>query len=71
MKQVFAAGTSLEAHVISHLLEQAGIKTNITGDALAGARGELPAQDLATIWVMDDADYNQARELIKELQTNT
>lgn len=66
MKQVFGGINAIEAHVVSHLLEQHGIATNLSGDYLSGASGELPAGNLTSVWVMDDKDFDRARELIKE-----
>lgn len=66
MKRVFAGLNNVEAHVVAHLLEAEGIKTSLSGEYLSGARGELPAQDQASVWVMDDADEARARELIAQ-----
>ncbi len=68
MKQVFSSLNNLEAHVISHLLEAEGIKTSISGEYLSGARGELAAQDQGCVWVMQDEDYQRARDIILELE---
>lgn len=66
MKLVFDPRNSVEAHVVSHLLEQAGIPTSISGDYLSGARGEMLAEDQTRVWVIHDEDEQQARALIAE-----
>ncbi len=65
MKQVFGGINAMEAHVVSHLLEQHGIATNMTGHFLGSASGELPATNLNSVWIVNDDDYDRARELIK------
>ncbi len=66
MRIVFDPRNSVEAHIVSHLLEQAGIETMISGDYLSGARGEMLAEDQTRVWVVYDEDEDQARALIKE-----
>ncbi|MGH1404804.1 MAG: DUF2007 domain-containing protein [Alphaproteobacteria bacterium] len=66
MKQVFGGTNSVEAHVVSHLLQQHGIATNLTGDYLTGASGELPAMNLSSVWVINDEDFDHARNLIQK-----
>ncbi len=66
MRIVFDPRNSVEAHIVSHLLEQAGIETIISGDYLSGARGEMLAEDQTRVWVVYDEDEDQARALIKE-----
>ncbi len=66
MKQVFGGTNAIEAHVVSHLLEQHNIATNLTGDYLSGASGELPAGNLSSIWIVNDEDFERARALIEE-----
>lgn len=66
MRLVFDPRNSVEAHIVSHLLEQAGIETMISGDYLSGARGEMLAEDQTRVWVVYDEDEEQAKTLIKE-----
>lgn len=66
MRIVFDPRNSVEAHIVSHLLEQAGIETMISGDYLSGARGEILAEDQTRVWVVYDEDEDQARDLIKK-----
>ncbi len=66
MRIVFDPRNSVEAHIVSHLLEQVGIQTMISGDYLSGARGEMLAEDQTRVWVVYDEDEEQAKALIKE-----
>ena len=43
MKTVFDASSNIEAHLVMHQLQQAGIKAEIRGEYLQGGIGELPA----------------------------
>ena len=43
MTRVFHAANSIEAHMVLHLLEQAGITGDLEGEYLQGGVGELPA----------------------------
>jgi hypothetical protein len=63
MKTVLHALNSLEAHIIKGLLESEGIASNIVGEYLQGAMGELPVSGLIRVLV-DDNDYQQATQVI-------
>ncbi|MHA2936840.1 putative signal transducing protein [Vibrio sp. RC27] len=68
MKSIFEASNTLEAHMMSNLLEQEGIKSNVEGEFLQGGIGELQAQGLVRVTV-DDADYDAARSFVKEWES--
>lgn len=63
MKTVLHALNSLEAHIIKGLLDSEGIASNIVGEYLQGAMGELPANGLIRV-VVNENDYDQATEVI-------
>lgn len=63
MLAVYSPASSAEAHMLAHLLEQAGISAHIHGEALQGGVGELPAAGLLQLLVADE-DYDAARKLI-------
>lgn len=63
MKQVYAPANSAEAHMLAHMLDQAGITAHIHGEALLGGVGELPAGGLLQLLVAED-EYDRARSLI-------
>lgn len=64
MKCIFEASSGLEAHMISNLLQQAGIVARIDGEYLQGGIGELQAMGFVRVLV-DDADYIHAQQVIK------
>ena len=65
MQIIYTADNAIEAHVITHMLEQAGIHAIINGEFLQSAAGELPAAGNIKISVPND-DVHKARELIDE-----
>jgi len=68
MIQVYSAQHPTEAHYVKGLLESQGIASEVRGESLFGARGELPVTtDTApSIWIFDDAKFEEARSIIKE-----
>ncbi len=70
MLQVYTAEHPTEAHYVKGLLESQGISCDVRGEFLFGARGALPitTETAPSIWIFDDAKYNDAIELIKEYE---
>jgi hypothetical protein len=65
LKTVFEASTAVEAHMILHLLQQAGVESQVLGEFLPGAMGEIPAQRLVRV-VVADKDEAEARSVIAD-----
>lgn len=63
MKTVLHALDTIEANLIKGLLESEGIKSQILGEYLQGAIGELPANNLIRV-VVDESDYEKATTII-------
>ncbi|PIP81119.1 MAG: hypothetical protein COW84_01605 [Gammaproteobacteria bacterium CG22_combo_CG10-13_8_21_14_all_40_8] len=68
MITVYSAGTAIDAQIVFDHLEAAGFDVMISGSALAGAVGELPANLSPSIQLLNDEDYLQARALVEELE---
>ncbi len=67
--RVFIALHPAEAHHVKGLLGSVGIDSEIRGEALYGARGEIPIQEASpSVWVLE-ADADQARELLKDYRS--
>ena len=63
--QVYKASSSIEAQVVSGILEEAGIKCRIVGEHLAQTLGIPATWDMARISILvSDADQPAARKLI-------
>jgi hypothetical protein len=65
MTPVYEANDAMDAQLVFDLLRDAGIAAHVTGAALAGAVGELPAQGLVRVWA-GDGDAERARALIAD-----
>jgi Putative prokaryotic signal transducing protein len=69
MKRVYQAANSVEAHMIVHLLEQAGVEAHVQGEHLQSGAGELPVGLVAV--AVQDEDVEQARAVIREWEART
>lgn len=67
MINIYAANSTIDAHLIKNLLEQHGITAYIAGYYLQGGLGELPVIDLIQVQV-DDADETAARKVIEDYE---
>lgn len=65
MKTVFECAFGVEAHLVSNLLQDAGIGNQVLGEFLQGAAGELPVGRLVRVVVADEA-ADEARAVIAE-----
>jgi hypothetical protein len=65
MQSVYDAANAIEAHMIVHLLGQAGIYGRVEGEHLQGAMGELPATGIVRVCVNADA-VDAARRVIRD-----
>ncbi|MCC5796835.1 MAG: DUF2007 domain-containing protein [Methylophaga sp.] len=70
MKLIFEANDISEAHIVAGMLENAGLQTEVNGFFLQGAVGELPASDFVKVYLLDEADFEQAQQLIAEYLNN-
>jgi hypothetical protein len=65
MKRVFQAANHIQAHMVMHVLQQAGIHAHVQGEYLQSGAGELPLGNLVAVAV-DDEDVEIAREIISD-----
>lgn len=65
MKSVYDASNNIEAHLVMHQLQQAGIKANIQGEYLQGGIGQLPASGNIRV-VVPLKDVDMARQVIAD-----
>ncbi len=69
MIPLYAADSTIDAHLLKGLLEQQGIDARIIGEFLQGAVGELPATGLVQVLVPEE-DYDAALETLEEFEAN-
>jgi len=65
MKRVYNAANHIQAHMVMHVLEQAGVHAMVQGEFLQSGAGELPLGNLVGVAV-DDEDVEIAREIIED-----
>lgn len=72
MKKVYMAMNPTDAHLLKGLLESKGIEAVVQGEFLWSTRGEVPitTETAPSVWVIDDADYEKAMEIVKEFQSS-
>jgi len=64
VKQIYSARDLLEAQLLKDFILDHQIDVLIKGDLLLGAIGELPADTTPSVWVLDDDEYDRAKELV-------
>lgn len=66
MKRIYVARDPIEAHLVKGLLEAEGIAVEVRGEALFGARGEIPMTEdtLPSIWVREPGAALRARGVL-------
>lgn len=65
MKTAYDASSNIEAHLVMHQLQQAGIEATIQGEYLQGGIGELPAAGNIRV-VVPAKDVAEARQVIAD-----
>jgi hypothetical protein len=65
MKRVYNAANHIQAHMVMHVLEQAGVHALVQGEFLQSGAGELPVGNLVGVAV-DEEDVAIAREIIED-----
>ncbi len=65
MKHVYQAANNIQAHMVIHVLEQAGVHAHVQGEFLQSGAGELPLGGLVAVAVADE-DVARAREVVRE-----
>lgn len=67
MKQVFVSQNLFEVEMRKERLEQTGIACTIKNQRSSGLAGEIPfTETFPELWVIQDQDYEQARQLLEE-----
>ena len=70
MQRIFVARNLSEAHIVSGMLNAAGIGAKVRGQYLTSGYGELPitSDTLPSVWIDDDRQMTIARNLIAEYE---
>lgn len=65
MRRVYQAANNIEAHMVMHVLQQAGIDAHVQGEFLQSGAGDLPLGNLVAVAVPDE-DVALASEIIED-----
>lgn len=66
MKIAYRAENLIDAHLVKHALEAAGINCFVSGEYSTGGIGELPVFGLVSV-LIDDSDEVEAADVIATL----
>lgn len=66
MKVVYEAANLIDAHLVRHVLEEAGMPVFLRGEALLGGMGELPLFGVVAVCVPESA-WPEARAIVESL----
>ncbi len=66
MRSVYEAANLIDAHLVRHALEDAGVPAFVRGEALTGGMGDLGVFGLVAVMVAED-QWTQAREVVDAL----
>ena len=67
MKKVFVSQSLIEVESLKEILEQASIPNTIKNQSTSMLAGEVPfAEVFPELWVIDDADYERAKQLLDD-----
>ncbi len=66
MKMVYEAGNIIDAHLVRHALEHAGIPAFVRGEALLGGMGELPVCGMVAVCVPESC-WPEACDVVRAL----
>jgi hypothetical protein len=69
MRRLYSAATLPDAHLVRGLLAQAGIEARVFNENAQGGMGEIPfTQAWPEVWVVDDADFERAGEIVRQFE---
>ncbi len=70
MREVYLASDPINAEIIKDYLQSHGIAAHVRGATLWGGRGDLPADCYPRVWVNIARDYDKARELLRQFESD-
>ncbi len=68
MPIVYRAANMIDAQLVLDDLIAAGLKARIQGGYLSGAIGELPPDQLISIWVDVPMHFDRARQVVEDFE---
>ncbi|GLX87076.1 hypothetical protein tloyanaT_33290 [Thalassotalea loyana] len=72
MKKIYSNENNFLVHNVKNMVEAQGIEVFIKNEFAQGAVGDISAFDAwPELWVVDDADFERATNIIEASQKNT
>lgn len=68
MPIVYRAANMIDAQLVLDELKAAGMQARISGSYLSGAIGEVPPDELISVWIDSDRQYDRAREVVADFE---
>jgi hypothetical protein len=65
MRALYQSKDRIEAQLLKDFLASYHIRTVVHGEFQSGAAGELPVQPFPVLWVLEERDFNRAKELVE------
>lgn len=70
MKLIYTHENRFLVNNMQNIMQNAGIEVSLKNEYIAGGAGDLsPFDTWLELWVVDDKNYTQALQIIKEAQT--
>ncbi len=70
MPIVYRAANIVDAQLVMDELRAAGFQVRMSGSYLSGAAGELPPDQVITVWIDSDRQYDRARLVVAEFEAS-
>ena len=72
MIKIYTVNFLVDAHILKGLLESQGIKCEVKGEYLFGARGELPItpETAPSVWILDETKINEAKAIVQGFESS-
>lgn len=72
MRRLYSAANLPEAYLVLDRLRVAGIEARVFNENAQGGLGEIPfTHAYPEVWVIDDADWTRARQLVDDYEDET
>jgi uncharacterized paraquat-inducible protein A len=70
MKRIYSAQNLPDAHIVLHLLSEAGIAAHVFNANAQSGMGELPfTETFPQVWVMNDEQASRAEKIVRDYKS--
>lgn len=68
MPIIYRAASIIDAQLVADELKAAGMQPRISGQFLSGAVGDLPPDQMISVWIDSELQQERAREVVREFE---